>query len=57
MGSNDVGDLVEIPNGAKRLGCKWVYKTKYDSRGNVERFKERLIKNESLQCNILSSVI
>jgi hypothetical protein len=33
MSSNDVWDLVEIPDGAKRVGCKWVYKTKYDSKG------------------------
>ena len=43
MSINDVCDLVEIPNGAKTVGCKWVYKTKRDSKGNVERFKERLI--------------
>jgi hypothetical protein len=43
MSSNDVWDLVEIPNGAKRVGCKWVYKTKYDSKGKIERFKARLV--------------
>ena len=43
MSSNDVWDLVEIPEGAKKVGCKWVYKTKYDSKGNVERFKARLV--------------
>ena len=24
---NDVWDLEEIPNGAKTIDCKWVYKT------------------------------
>ncbi|KAK1650019.1 hypothetical protein QYE76_067824 [Lolium multiflorum] len=43
MGSNDVWDLVEVPNGAKRVGCKWIYKTKYDPKGNIERFKARLV--------------
>ena len=43
MASNDVWDLVEVPNGAKRVGCKWVYKTKYDAKGNIERFKARLV--------------
>ena len=37
--TNDVWDLEEIPNGAKTVGCKWVYKTKHDSKGNVERYK------------------
>jgi hypothetical protein len=44
MGSNYVWDLVEISAGAKRVGCKWVYKNKYDSKGNAERFKARLVE-------------
>jgi len=43
MSTNDVWDLVEIPDRAKTVGCKWVYKTKRDSKGNVERFKARLV--------------
>jgi hypothetical protein len=43
MSTNEVWDLVEIPRGAKTVGCKWVYKTKCDSKGNVERFKARLV--------------
>jgi hypothetical protein len=43
MSSNGVWDLVEIPDGAKRVGCKWVYKTKYDSKPKIERFKARLV--------------
>jgi hypothetical protein len=43
MNSNKVWDLVDIPEGAKKVGCKWVYKTKYDSQGNIERFKARLV--------------
>jgi hypothetical protein len=39
MSTNKVWDLEEIPKGAKIVGCKWVYKTKCDSRGNVERYK------------------
>nr|CAN74165.1 hypothetical protein VITISV_026445 [Vitis vinifera] len=40
---NDVWDLVELPNGAKTIGCKWVFKTKKDSLGNIERYKARLV--------------
>ena len=39
MNTNDVWDLEEIPNGAKTVGCEKVYKTKYDSKENVERYK------------------
>jgi len=31
MAHNDVWDLVELPEGCKRVGCKWVFKTKRDS--------------------------
>ncbi|RVW67331.1 Retrovirus-related Pol polyprotein from transposon TNT 1-94 [Vitis vinifera] len=43
MASNGVWNLVELPNGAKAIGCKWVFKTKKDSLGNIERYKERLV--------------
>ena len=39
MNTNVVWDLEEIPNRDKIVGCKWVYKTKCDSKGNVERYK------------------
>ena len=29
--------------GCKPIGCKWVFKTKRDSRGQVERYKARLV--------------
>jgi hypothetical protein len=43
MKNNDVWDLVELPNGEKAIGCKWVFKTKKDSLGNIERYKARLV--------------
>ncbi|WVZ56227.1 hypothetical protein U9M48_006795 [Paspalum notatum var. saurae] len=43
MDTNKVWDLEEIPKGAKKVGCKWVYKTKRDSKGNIERYKARLV--------------
>ena len=43
MSTNKVWDLVEIPDGVKLVGCKWVYKTKRDSKEKVERFKARLV--------------
>jgi hypothetical protein len=43
MSINKVWDLEEISKGAKTVGCKWVYKTKCDSKGNIEKFKARLM--------------
>ena len=39
MAYNQVWDLVELPTGKKPIGCKWVFKIKRDSRGNIERYK------------------
>jgi hypothetical protein len=43
MSTNKVWDLEEILKGAKTVGYKWVYKTKCDSKGNIEIFKTRLV--------------
>ena len=43
MEHNGVWDLVELPKGCKRFGCKWVFKTKRDSHGNLERYKTRFV--------------
>ena len=43
MNTNDVWDLEKNSNGAKTVDCKWVYKTKCDSKGNVERYKAWLV--------------
>jgi hypothetical protein len=32
-----------LPEGYKKVGCKWVFKTKRDSKGNIERHKARLV--------------
>ncbi|KAA0067113.1 retrotransposon protein, putative, Ty1-copia subclass [Cucumis melo var. makuwa] len=43
MNDNEVWDLVELPKESKRVGCKWVFKTKRDSNDNIERYKARLV--------------
>ena len=35
--------LTELPRGAKRIGLKWVYKTKLNEHGDVEKYKARLV--------------
>ena len=49
MKQNDVWDLVELLEGCKRNGCKWVFKTKRDSHGNLERYKARLVTKRLLR--------
>ena len=43
MKDNYVWDLVPLLEGAKSIGCKWIFKTKKDSKGNVERYQGRLV--------------
>nr|KYP31158.1 Retrovirus-related Pol polyprotein from transposon TNT 1-94 [Cajanus cajan] len=43
MQDNDVWDLVELPKGVKPIGCKWIFKTKRDSKGNIEIYKAHLV--------------
>ena len=55
MKSHEVWDLVQLPQGAKAIGYKWVYKTKIDSLGNIERYKARLVakgftQKEGIDC-------
>ena len=49
MYSNQVWDLVKVPNGIKPLGCKWVYKRKRGIDGKVETFKVRLVAKRYTQ--------
>jgi hypothetical protein len=43
MSTHKIWDLEEIFKGAKTVGYRWVYKTKCDSKENIERFKVRLV--------------
>lgn len=40
---NKVWGLVPLPEGVKPIGCKWIFKIKQYSFGNVERYKDRLV--------------
>lgn len=40
---NNTWLLTTIPEGKKPIGVKWVYKTKYNPKGEVDHFKAQLV--------------
>ena len=40
---NQVWTLVDAPEGVSPIGCKWVYKKKIGTDGQVETYKARLV--------------
>lgn len=41
--SNYTWSIVSLLVGHKPIGCRWVYKIKYNSDGTIERYKARLV--------------
>ena len=35
--------MVNLPNGKNAVGSRWIYKTKFNSNGSIERHKARLV--------------
>ncbi|KAL0308186.1 UNVERIFIED_CONTAM: putative mitochondrial protein [Sesamum calycinum] len=46
---NDTWIIENLPLDKKAIGCKWVYKIKYNSGGTIKRFKARLVVLENNQ--------
>ncbi|RDX86891.1 hypothetical protein CR513_31708, partial [Mucuna pruriens] len=40
---NDTWELTSLPLGAKKVGVKWVYKTKANENGKIEKYKVSLV--------------
>lgn len=40
---NNTWIMTSLPPGKRLIGCKWVYKLKTDSEGNIQRYKARLV--------------
>ncbi|XP_027351250.1 uncharacterized protein LOC113862357 [Abrus precatorius] len=40
---NKTWELSDAPNGVTPIGVKWIFKTKLNKRGNVEKHKARLV--------------
>src|ERR1043165_8145929 len=43
LNRNNTWTLVDLPKGRSLVGCKWIYKIKYKSTGEIERYKARLV--------------
>ena len=43
LAANETWDLVNAPKGVKSIGCRWVYKVKYNTDGSVNRYKAQLV--------------
>ena len=46
---NEAWDSVELPDGRKLVGSKWVSKKKLNAAGNVKKYKARLVAKEYSQ--------
>ena len=44
--SSGTWDLVTLPAGKRRVGCRWVYTVKIGPDGRVDRLKARLVAKE-----------
>ena len=45
MEDNNIWDLVPLLKSEKSSSCKWIFKSKRDSKGNVKRYKACLVVN------------
>jgi Reverse transcriptase (RNA-dependent DNA polymerase) len=46
---NKTWKIMKLPSDKRSVGCKWVYKIKYNSDEIVERYKARLIAKDYTQ--------
>ena len=44
LDKNETWDLVPTSPQRKAIGCKWIYKVKYNADGSVNRYKARLVE-------------
>ena len=43
LATNETSNLVDTPKGVKPIGCRWVYKVKYNVDDSINRYKARLV--------------
>jgi len=40
---NETWELIDLPIGEKKIGVKWIFKTKLNEKGEVDKCKARLV--------------
>ncbi|GJZ33299.1 putative RNA-directed DNA polymerase [Tanacetum coccineum] len=43
LNRNKTWEITQLPLGRKPIECKWIYKVKYKSNGDIKRYKARLV--------------
>ena len=46
---NHTWELVDLPHGAKTIGCKWIFKRKLKQDGSIEKYKDCLVAKDFKQ--------
>jgi hypothetical protein len=42
--------VIELPEGKRSVGCRWIYSIKYNADGTVKRYKARLVTRGTHKC-------
>lgn len=46
---NHTYELIELPQGFKALGCRWLMKTKLKLDGSIDKYKARLVVQRNIK--------
>lgn len=45
----ETSELIALPDGAKEIGVKWIFKTKLNENGEVDKYEARLVAKGYIQ--------
>lgn len=40
---NNTWEIIDFSKGRKAIGCRWIYKIKYKTNGEIEQYKAKLV--------------